>query len=177
VRKIRNVAPTSGTRNLRAELPEGATLDRVRVGSSLTSRCLIDPTHPVSKWLPSSRRKRIARLSTDGRLPAPRYRNAHRRTAPTQVTETAGVFVVLRGLRGLRAGAPDTIRTCDLGFRKRSRPRGVAISYRTVTIGVSMRRSAFRRTLRFARYQRVTINAFDGRAQVVGVEVGVAPFT
>src|SRR6476659_4685080 len=58
-------------------------------------------------------------------------------------------------------GAPDTIRTYDLGFRKRSRPRGVVISYRTVTIGVFERRSAFRRALRFARYQRVTINAFD----------------
>jgi hypothetical protein len=85
--------------------------------------------------------------------------------------ETDGVCV---SIRGLGFGAPGKNRTCDLGFRKRSRPRGVVISYRTVTIGVFGWRSAFRRTLRFACYPRVTINAFDGRAQVVGIEIGVA---
>ena len=88
--------------------------------------------------------------------------------------QTATELGRLSGFVVFDAGAPGKNRTCDLGFRKRSRPRGVVISYRTVTIGVFEWRSAFRRTLRFARYQRVTINAFDGRAQVVGVEIGVA---
>jgi hypothetical protein len=42
-------------------------------------------------------------------------KDATRCAAPSKVTETAGVYVVLRGLG---VGAPSKNRTCDLGFRK-----------------------------------------------------------
>jgi len=41
----------------------------------------------------------------------------NRCAAPSEATETAGVYVVLRGLGD---GAPGKNRTCDLGFRKTS---------------------------------------------------------
>jgi hypothetical protein len=91
----------------------------------------------VRPWLPASvtrfvtRSGRTARGSS--RASFPRYCHAPRRApsfgvalrpasssaprcaAPSEATETTGVSVVLRGRS---VGAPDTIRTYDLGFRK-----------------------------------------------------------
>ena len=82
--------------------------------------------------------------------------------------------VVLSGFVVFGASAPDTIRTYDLGFRKGERARGVVIPYDSRTVRFSSDSLLLRNVVAASRYHAITIDALDGAAQVVRVEVGVA---
>lgn len=123
----------------------------------------------------------MARLNSGWHAPRPSpsycvalraaLRCASSRAAPSEPTEADGVCVAIRGLR---AGAPGKNRTYDLGFRKGERARGVVNPYDSRTFRFSSGSLLLRSVVAASRYHAITIDALDGAAQVVRVEVGIA---
>ena len=70
--------------------------------------------------------------------------------------ETAGVYI---DIRGLGSGAPDTIRTYDLGFRNPAKTRGVAILHNSRTFRLFGAWLPLASTLANARFHALSIDA------------------
>jgi len=141
------------------------------------------PASLLSRDAPEwSSTRRCARASASvphrALLPSPSYSFAFCRVsvsasscaAPSEPTETVGVCV---SIRGLNSGAPDTIRTYDLGFRKQP-DRGAWLSHTERKRFRFLACSRLGRSVRFAHFHVLAINAFDGAPQIVGVEICVA---
>ncbi len=82
--------------------------------------------------------------------------------------------VVLSGSVASDAGAPGKNRTCDLGFRKGDKTRGVGIPYDSRTAQFLGGSLLLRGAIAGSRFHAITIDTFDRAAKVVRVEVGVA---
>ena len=102
------------------------------------------------------------------RTPTP-TEGPQRCAGPSEATETAGVFVVLRGLGD---GAPSKDRTCDLGFRKTSGSEP-GLRYRTAKPLRFLAARSARSLVLFARCPAIA-QEHDGGAQIVRGHVRVA---
>ena len=72
------------------------------------------------------------------------------------------------------AGAPGKNRTCDLGFRKTNKTRGVVFPYDSRNVQLSSNSLRLVGAIAESRFHAIAINQLDRAAQVVRVEIGVA---
>ena len=109
------------------------------------------------------------------RCPGPRprasYRVAFRPDRERRLraaTATAAAVFVFEG------SAPSKDRTCDLGFRKTNKTRGVVFPYDSRNAQLSNNSLRLRGAIAKSRFHAIAINQLDRAAQVVRIEIGVA---
>ena len=73
-----------------------------------------------------------------------------------------------------KRSAPSKDRTCDLGFRKTNKTRGVVFPYDGRTTQVSSDPLRLPRVIAESRFHAIAINQLDRAAQVVRIEIGIA---